>query len=375
MPEIVEDNQATRASTVIITVPSPVHNSKPSSLQPTKVPTVAKVPSEAGQKSVQQDSVAKINVPQNLEITPIPPTTTTPAIISNPQLRRTQHSLSKRVYMPPIPLPYQQSPSAIETATKVEAKKPIYSPEIEPISPPNHQATAFTFPEATKALSPAANCSEKGIILNESVTSPPYVQKRKSTDFPEYAKDSPTKPTEYPLDNGSKRRKSLDRPQTSISPRVAPSGKLHYRRDKHMFLRYFDDTQVALYKKSLSNQDDEMLTTSGDNMETRFKPFNFFGEQLGKTEIVNLPKDVEFSTKEDLPDVEEFVKESSLVEKYVPKDFADFYRYVTGFQIIKNKHPVSLETFLTMYNTNRTSELLRKYLQRLDEDSSGAVSR
>uniref|UniRef100_A0AAR5QDU1 EF-hand domain-containing protein n=1 Tax=Dendroctonus ponderosae TaxID=77166 RepID=A0AAR5QDU1_DENPD len=374
MPEIVDDNQATRAATVIITVPS--------SVEPTKTPTIAKAPSKSCQKSAQQDSVAKISVPQNLEITPVPPTTATPTNISNPQLRRTpKHSLSKRVYMPPIPLPYQQSASTLETASKVEAKKTIYSPEIEPISPPNHQSTAFTFPEAqpsaTKALSPSANSTERGIILNESVASPSYVQKRKSSDFPEYPKDSPTKP-EFSLDNGSKRRKSLDRPQTSISPRVAPSGKLHYRRDKHMFLRYFDDTQVALYIKSLSSQDDEMPTTTAinpDNMKNAFKPFNFYVEQPGKTEIVNLPKDVEFSTKEDLPDVEEFVKESSLVEKYVPKDFADFYRYVTGFQIIKNKHPVSLETFLTMYNTNRTSELLRKYLQRLDEDSSGAVSR
>ncbi|XP_066246616.1 uncharacterized protein [Euwallacea similis] len=319
----------------------------------------------------------EFNRSASLEITPIPT-----SVVKGPLPPVLKPSLSAINYIPPISLPYSVNPDNFAHKPSVKSQhNSIYRPEIEPISPVSE--ISFNFPPVLPSPTKAAHSSmDLGVVLREpTTTSPTYAAKRKtplglSENYSEA--ENNRKSSEYSADNLSKRRKSLDRPQTSISPRVVPSGKLCYIRENNMFLRYFDDTQVELFIKNLSSQDEELLRTTGidpERIKNSFRPSNFPMDQPAQTEIVRLPNDVEFSRKEDLPDVEEFVKESSLVEQFVPKDFADFYRYVTGFQIIKNKHPVSLKTFLTMYNTNRTAELLRKYLQRLDEDSSGAVAR
>lgn len=324
--------------------------------------------------------------PTSLDITPIPP----PMEVGKPPVKtHLKPSLSKTTYVPPIPLTLPTNPTNHPLRTSSGQGKSIYSPEIEPISPVNEKEGGnFHFPPSApnKVIPPnlpplIPGIIDREVVLRDMVVSPSYSAKRKTPQgFPEdYPRiDVNRKSVEYQPDNASKRRKSLDRPQNSVSPRVAPSGKLCYIRENRMFLRYFDDTQMEMFISNLSSQDEELLRTTGidqEKVKTARRSSNFQIDHLGKTEIVQLPPDVEFSAKEDLPDVEEFVKESSLVERFVPKDFADFYRYVTGFQIIKNKHPVSLKTFLTMYNTNRTTDLLRKYLQRLDEDSTGVIVR
>ncbi|XP_066140350.1 uncharacterized protein [Euwallacea fornicatus] len=333
--------------------------------------------------ALQPSSTTTVKLPRefnrsaSLEITPIPT-----SVVKGPLPPVLKPSLSEINYIPPISLPYSVNPDSYTHKPSVKDQhKNIYNPEFEPISPVSE--TSFNFPPVLSSPTKAVHSPVdlEMVVREPTTTSPTYAAKRKtplglSENYSEA--ENNRKSSEYSVDNLSKRRKSLDRPQTSISPRVVPLGKLCYIRENNMFLRYFDDTQVELFLKNLSSQDEELLRTTGidpERIKNSFRPSNFSMDQPAQTEIVHLPSNVEFSKKEDLPDVEEFVKESSLVEQFVPKDFADFYRYVTGFQIIKNKHPVSLKTFLTMYNTNRTAELLRKYLQRLDEDSSGAVTR
>ncbi|KAF7281507.1 hypothetical protein GWI33_004588 [Rhynchophorus ferrugineus] len=229
-------------------------------------------------------------------------------------------------------------------------EKVTYSPQIEPISPVGNE-TSFVFPDLPSAKSDKTMGGFFNNTLSQKNMNGFYKQLKTTTGLTSLT------------DNW----KSIDRPQAPCSPRVAPHGKLRYIRDNHMFIRYFDDTQVALFNLSIRN--DEHVKAAGVN------PNNFSGYNkrvVDGTEIIKLPRDVEFSRKEDLREVEEFVKERTLVEKHVPKDFADFYIYVTGFQIVKMNPPVSLQTFLAMYNTNRTTELLKKYLEKIDV--SGPVS-
>lgn len=333
---------------------------------------------------VKKEEITDFQRSTSLEITPIPKPMKVEKLKAH-----LKPSLSKTNYVPPIPLTFSPNPTNHPPRTSSGQGKSIYSPEIEPISPVNERdAGNFHFPPSAPNKVIPANLPalipgiiDREVVLRERVTSPSYTAKRKTPQsFPDdYPRNEVNrKSVEYQPDSATKRRKSLDRPQNSVSPRVAPSGKLCYVRENHMFLRYFDDTQMEMFISNMSSQDEELWRTTGvdpEKVKSSRRSSNFQIDHLGKTEKIHLPPDVEFSAKEDLPDVEEFVKESSLVERFVPKDFADFYRYVTGFQIIKNKHPVSLKTFLTMYNTNRTTELLRKYLQRLDEDSSGVIVR
>lgn len=265
--------------------------------------------------------------------------------------------ISESSKIQPIKLGFAPSPQR-------SPDKAIYSPQIEPISPVGN-GSGFVFPDTIQSKA------------DKAVTSPTYVQKFKSSNtYGQYKNPTSPRMASYPREAGTERRKSMDRPQAPGSPpRIAPHGKLCYIRDNHMFIRYFDDTQVELFISNLSLQDDELLKTTGLDPD-QFKhslPFSkrkhSSDQPLSGTEMIRLPEHVEFSRREDLREVEEFVNESNLVEQYVPRDFADFYRYVTGFQIIKKKAPVSLQTFLAMYNTNRTTELLRKYLQRTDVDT------
>lgn len=307
--------------------------------------------------SISQESLGSSKVVSVVEVNKALSVSSTPS---------PKPSLSKRDYIPAISLPYvpqhtEENPNSCTTSQN--SAKIIYTPEIEPISPAGNE-TCFEFPKVPNAnLQSAITPGVKDLVSPDSVTSPSYKRKSPVVSTPYTNEDKASSQQAVSF----KRQKSDENSESSTSPRVAPTGKLCYLRGSHMLFRYFDDTQAELFMMNLSSQDEELLRNSGiepDRIKNRQLP-SYGPNSYKKTEILYLPADVRFSEKEDLPEVEEFIKESALVHQFVPKDFADFYRYVTGFQIIKNKHPVSLQTFLTMYNTNRTSELLRKYLENL----------
>lgn len=92
----------------------------------------------------------------------------------------------------------------------------------------------------------------------------------------------------------------------------------------------------------------------------------------GDTKIVRdpeLPKQWIFSRQPELPNPEEFLEEFHKVQKFVPKEFASYYKYVTGYQIYNTKNPVSLETFLEMHNGDRMDVFFLKYLEQIQKRS------
>lgn len=138
------------------------------------------------------------------------------------------------------------------------------------------------------------------------------------------------------------------RPKSTSSDKQIPQGKLYYYKNNNSFIRYFDDAQKKLF---LDN-----LIADGSGYELK----------QGETahDVIELPSHTMFSPKDNLS-VEEYVTEMTLVEKYIPKDFFFFYKFVTGYQICNNNSPVSFLTFLKMYNTNGLKSLLERYVNSL----------
>ncbi|XP_044253204.1 uncharacterized protein LOC123004151 [Tribolium madens] len=134
----------------------------------------------------------------------------------------------------------------------------------------------------------------------------------------------------------------------SVNPRrQIPHGKLFYYKNNNTLIRYFDETQKKLFIDSISS--DGAYSATNDQ------------------EIIQLPKTAVFSPKDNLT-VEEYVFEMTQVEKYVPRDFFLFYKFVTGYQICNNNLPVSFLTFLKVYNTNGLKVLLERYINSLKEN-------
>lgn len=127
--------------------------------------------------------------------------------------------------------------------------------------------------------------------------------------------------------------------------RRIPQGKLFYYKNNNSFIRYFEDTQKKLFFDSISS--DKGASCNTDDKE-----------------IIELPENATFSPRDNLT-VEEYVFEMTQVEKYVPQDFFQFYKFVTGYQICNNNLPVSFLTFLKVYNTNGLRLLLERYINSL----------
>ncbi|XP_060522979.1 uncharacterized protein LOC132699977 isoform X2 [Cylas formicarius] len=228
--------------------------------------------------------------------------------------------------------------------------KDIYSPEVEPISPTDDGESAFIFPEKNPATLP-------NVQTRVEDAQPPN-RKRKQHDCPDSEANKKTQ-----TDTGTVK---MERASTPLLLNDLPKGKLCYFRESNTLLRYFEDNQAELFVKNLTEQDDEFIKSLGLD-PVRFRDLQrkrVSATRKSETEIVKLPHNVEFSMREDFLEAEDFVKELKLVEEYVPKDFSSFYRFVTGYQIVRNKNPVSLQTFLVMYNTNRTNDLLAKYIRK-----------
>lgn len=120
-----------------------------------------------------------------------------------------------------------------------------------------------------------------------------------------------------------------------------PKGKLYYGKDTNTFVQCYA------------------------NGETR------------KLQIVNEPQMQQqwlFSSEADFDDAARFSKEFEKVQKFVPKDFAQYYRFVTGYQILHHKNPISFHTFLEMHNGDRMDTFFVKYLAHLQKFSLSGVS-
>ncbi|KAG5875139.1 hypothetical protein JTB14_018681 [Gonioctena quinquepunctata] len=124
-----------------------------------------------------------------------------------------------------------------------------------------------------------------------------------------------------------------------------PQGKLCYIREKNSLLRYFDDSQMSQFLENV-------------NVDSNL-------EILEKNELIPLPEEVNFSVDDYIDDPELYVQEVLKVEQFAPRDFYGFYKFVTGYQIIRNNHPISFQTFLIMHNTNRIKVLFDQYLNKL----------
>ncbi|EFA08559.1 uncharacterized protein LOC103313868 isoform X2 [Tribolium castaneum] len=141
---------------------------------------------------------------------------------------------------------------------------------------------------------------------------------------------------------------SVNSPSKPPINRQIPQGKLFYYKNNNSLIRYFDDTQKKLFFDSISRD-------------------GIAGGAPDDKEIIQLPKTAAFSPKDNLT-VEEYVFEMTQVEKYVPRDFFLFYKFVTGYQICNNNLPVSFLTFLKVYNTNGLKVLLERYINSLKEN-------
>lgn len=87
-----------------------------------------------------------------------------------------------------------------------------------------------------------------------------------------------------------------------------------------------------------------------------------------------LPQKWIFSSEADFDDAARFSKEFEKVQNFVPKDFAQYYRFVTGYQIFHHKRPISFHTFLEMHNGERMDTFFVKYLAHLQKFSLSGVS-
>lgn len=120
-----------------------------------------------------------------------------------------------------------------------------------------------------------------------------------------------------------------------------PKGKLLYKKDTNTFVQCFSNGETK-------------------NLEIVKEP--------------QLPQKWIFSTEAEFRDAAEFSEEFEKVQKFVPKDFAHYYRYVTGYQILHHKQPVSFQTFLEMHNGDRMETFFVKYLAHLQKFSAPALS-
>lgn len=120
-----------------------------------------------------------------------------------------------------------------------------------------------------------------------------------------------------------------------------PKGKLYYKKETNTFVQCYV------------------------NGETR------------KPQIVSepqLPQQWIFSSEADFEDAALFSKEFEKVQKFVPKDFAQYYRFVTGYQIFRHMRPISFHTFLEMHNGDRMDTFFFKYLGHLQKFSLTGLS-
>lgn len=153
-----------------------------------------------------------------------------------------------------------------------------------------------------------------------------------------------------------------------------PKGKLCYIRESNTFIRYFDDKQMELFISNLnlgegSTVANDLLKQVRGRVEgpsdVETPPGQL--ETSEKGEVITLSKDVLFSTEDFLSDPELYVEEVEKVQRYVPKDFYGFYKFVTGYQIVNHHPPISFQTFLTMHNTNGIRGLFKNYVNALVE--------
>lgn len=153
-----------------------------------------------------------------------------------------------------------------------------------------------------------------------------------------------------------------------------PRGKLCYVRESNTFIRYFDDKQMELFISNLnlgegSTVAKDLLKQVRSRVEdpSDIKRSSTQCEASGKGEVITLSKEVVFSTEDFLSDPELYVEEVEKVQRYVPKDFYGFYKFVTGYQIVNHHPPISFQTFLTMHNTNGIRGLFKNYVNTLAE--------
>ncbi|XP_018576340.1 uncharacterized protein LOC108914906 [Anoplophora glabripennis] len=156
-----------------------------------------------------------------------------------------------------------------------------------------------------------------------------------------------------------------------------PKGKLCYIRESNSFVRYFDDKQMELFISNLNLGEGstvasdllKQIRSRGEGPASLGSPTGHY-ETSGKGEVITLSKDVVFSSEDFLSDPEQYVEEVEKVQRYVPKDFYGFYKFVTGYQIVNHHPPISFLTFLTMHNTNGIRGLFKNYVNTLAEGRS-----
>ncbi|CAH1135993.1 unnamed protein product [Ceutorhynchus assimilis] len=314
----------------------------------TKEPTTTRVPSNDDNNKTQLESPKASDQPRTTVIKSSNETTIADDIKQEKDefegiidKIKTNDKLKEKIFnlikcIPKNPLPDLIEISDSEDDEHCEAKSPIksespkkltlsdypvrisvpYSPEIEPISPVNNN-NSFTYPKQITFGDLQANCNNKSNHNNNN---------------------------------------------NNIEDLI-PNGKLRYMPEQHAFLRYHDHAQAEMFLKSLENDQEFLTQTDLSAIKKAYKNILDTGLNKSKqTELITLPEHVEFTKMECLEDVEKYISERQLVDVFVPCDFARFYAYVTGFQIYNKNPPISLRTFLTMYNTNGLMELMRKYL-------------
>ncbi|CAH2008379.1 unnamed protein product [Acanthoscelides obtectus] len=148
-----------------------------------------------------------------------------------------------------------------------------------------------------------------------------------------------------------------------------PKGKLYYIQQKNMLIRYFDDNQMEQFYKNIGVQSpnpspsdlNQMKACAENNAETLLIP----SDPSQMNEVIEIDKEVTFSTEDQLSEPEMYVEEIENVRRYAPKDFFGFYQFVTGYQIVRHNCPISFHMFLVLHNTNRIKQLLYEYVNAL----------
>lgn len=86
-------------------------------------------------------------------------------------------------------------------------------------------------------------------------------------------------------------------------------------------------------------------------------------------QIEQFPQKWIFSFQAEFIEPAHFSEEFLKVQKYAPRDFSQYYRFVTGYQIYHKKNPISFQTFLEMHNGDRMHSFFMKYLAHLQRYS------
>ncbi|XP_056641760.1 uncharacterized protein LOC130448412 [Diorhabda sublineata] len=152
-----------------------------------------------------------------------------------------------------------------------------------------------------------------------------------------------------------------------------PKGKMTYDREKNHLVRYFDDAQIEQFIKNVNL---DLVAASDFFKKMRERVGGYLCDNIFLTpfevpennEVIQLSNDISFAKDDNISDPELYVEEVEKVERFVPKDFFGFYKYVTGYQIIHNHDPISFQMFLTMHNTNRIKSFYRRYLLSILEN-------